>query len=53
MFLEQSGVLDAQQRELVLDRALFLQEQGYTVRLGTFCETSLTPRNVLLLAERP
>lgn len=38
---------------LVLDRALFLQEQGYTVRLGTFCETSLTPRNVLLLAERP
>lgn len=38
---------------LVLDRALFLQEQGYTIRLGTFCETSLTPRNVLLLAERP
>jgi hypothetical protein len=37
---------------LVLDRALFLQEQGYTVRLGTFCETSLTPRNILLLAER-
>jgi hypothetical protein len=38
---------------LLLDRALFLQEQGYTVRLGTFCESSLTPRNVLLLAERP
>nr|WP_180203848.1 methyltransferase [Pseudomonas sp. SbOxS1]NYU03610.1 methyltransferase [Pseudomonas sp. SbOxS1] len=38
---------------LVLDRALFLQEQGYTVRLGTFCESSLTPRNILLLAERP
>jgi hypothetical protein len=37
---------------LVLDRALFLQEKGYTVRLGTFCETSLTPRNILLLAER-
>jgi hypothetical protein len=37
---------------LVLDRALFLQEQDYTVRLGTFCETSLTPRNILLLAER-
>ncbi|MCW8276173.1 methyltransferase [Pseudomonas sp. PCH199] len=38
---------------LVLDRALFLLEQGYTVRLGTFCETPLTPRNFLMLAERP
>jgi hypothetical protein len=38
---------------LVLDRALFLAEQGYVVRLGTFCETPLTPRNFLLLAERP
>lgn len=37
---------------LVLDRALFLQEQGYGVRLGTFCETPLTPRNFLILAER-
>jgi hypothetical protein len=37
---------------LVLDRALFLIEEGYTVRLGTFCETPLTPRNFLLLAER-
>lgn len=38
---------------LVLDRALFLLEQGYNIRLGTFCETSLTPRNFLILAERP
>jgi hypothetical protein len=38
---------------LVLDRALFLADQDYTVRLGTFCETPLTPRNFLLLAERP
>ncbi|NUT75050.1 methyltransferase [Pseudomonas sp. C1C7] len=38
---------------LVLDRALFLQEQGYRVRLGTFCQTPLTPRNLLILAERP
>jgi hypothetical protein len=38
---------------LVLDRALFLAEQDYVVRLGTFCETPLTPRNFLLLAERP
>ncbi|MBP5114229.1 SAM-dependent methyltransferase, partial [Pseudomonas protegens] len=38
---------------LALDRGLFLQEQGYAVRLGTFCEAPLTPRNLLLLAERP
>lgn len=37
---------------LLLDRALFLQEQGYTVRLGTFCTTEQSPRNLLLLAER-
>jgi hypothetical protein len=37
---------------LNLDRALFLADRGYTVRLGTFCETPLTPRNFLLLAER-
>ncbi|WP_339498196.1 methyltransferase [Pseudomonas silesiensis] len=37
---------------LNLDRALFLSEQAYTVQLGTFCETALTPRNFLLLAER-
>ena len=37
---------------LNLDRALFLSEQGYVVRLGTFCDAPLTPRNFLLLAER-
>lgn len=37
---------------LVLDYALFLQEQGYEVRLGTFCERRLTPRNLLLDARR-
>ncbi|SDI75872.1 Methyltransferase domain-containing protein [Pseudomonas flavescens] len=37
---------------LVLDRALYLQEQGYRVRLGQFCPAHLTPRNLLLLAER-
>lgn len=37
---------------LNLDRALFLAEQGYIVRLGTFCDAPLTPRNLLLLAER-
>lgn len=37
---------------LVLDRALFLAENGYRVRVGQFCEYRLTPRNLLLLAER-
>lgn len=37
---------------LNLDRALFLVEQGYVVRLGRFCDSSLTPRNLMLLAER-
>lgn len=33
---------------LLLDRAIFLQEQGYRVTMGTFCEKQLTPRNVLI-----
>lgn len=33
---------------LVLDYAVFLEEQGYRVRLGTFCDRQLTPRNLLL-----
>nr|WP_100547367.1 MULTISPECIES: methyltransferase [unclassified Pseudomonas] len=37
---------------LLLDRALYLQEQGYRVKLGTFCAYQLSPRNLLLLAER-
>ena len=37
---------------LVLDRALFLTERGYTVEVGSFCETALTPRNLMVLAER-
>ena len=37
---------------LNLDRAIFLTEQGYVVRLGTFCDAPLTPRNFMLLAER-
>ncbi|MCY1272695.1 Methyltransferase domain protein [compost metagenome] len=37
---------------LLLDRALFLEEQGYQVNLGSFCPAQLTPRNILLLAER-
>ncbi|MFW5823575.1 MAG: methyltransferase [Marinobacter sp.] len=37
---------------LVLDYALFLEEAGYQVRVGTFCERSLTPRNLLVDAVR-
>ena len=37
---------------LLLDRCLYLVEQGYSVRLGEFCPTSLSPRNLLILAER-
>ena len=37
---------------LVLDRALFLRENGYKVEVGTFCESVLTPRNLMVLAER-
>ncbi|MFN2360473.1 MAG: methyltransferase [Marinobacter sp.] len=38
---------------LVLDYAMFLQEQGYQVRVGTFCERQLTPRNLLIDAVKP
>lgn len=37
---------------LLLDRALYLQEQGFSVQLGSFCAYQLSPRNLLLLAER-
>ena len=37
---------------LVYDRALYLQQRGYTVRVGTFCDSHTTPRNLLILAER-
>lgn len=38
---------------LVLDRLLSLEEGGFTVELGTFCDRALTPRNLLLRARRP
>ncbi|MBL4829743.1 MAG: methyltransferase [Aliivibrio sp.] len=37
---------------LVLDRALYLQESGYTVNVATFCERQFTPRNILINAKR-
>ncbi|MEC6795732.1 methyltransferase [Photobacterium sp. S4TG1] len=37
---------------LALDRVCFLEEQGYKVVLGTFCDKPITPRNLLIHAER-
>ncbi|UBO72366.1 methyltransferase [Aeromonas rivuli] len=37
---------------LALDRALFLQEQGYRVEVGEFCAKPMTPRNILIRAVR-
>jgi hypothetical protein len=37
---------------LILDRALYLQQRNYQVRVGTFCHSQTTPRNLLILAER-
>lgn len=38
---------------LALDAALYLEEQGYRVRVGTFCPREVTPRNLLIHAARP
>lgn len=38
---------------LVLDRALYLSEQGYQVNISQFCDSQTTPRNLLLLAVKP
>lgn len=37
---------------LILDRVMYLEENGYQVELGTFCEKSLTPRNWMIRATR-
>lgn len=37
---------------LALDLACALEEGGYGVTLGTFCEAEVTPRNLLLVATR-
>ena len=38
---------------LVMDLALGLEEAGFEVAVGTFCDRALTPRNLMVLAERP
>ena len=37
---------------LVLDRALYLEQHGYQVRLAAFCDYQVTPRNLLIQASR-
>ena len=37
---------------LLLDRAIFLEEQGYKVELMEFFDESISPRNIGLVAER-
>lgn len=37
---------------LVLDLAAYLENSGYAVELGTFCPRRLTPRNLLISAQR-
>lgn len=37
---------------LVTDMVLFLEEQGYTVALRTYCPTRISPRNLLIDARR-
>ncbi|HET8817412.1 MAG TPA: methyltransferase [Pseudidiomarina sp.] len=39
------------ERLLILDRACFLEEQGYHVDIIEFCDYSITPRNYLLRAQ--
>ncbi|NLS11475.1 methyltransferase [Vibrio sp. SM6] len=50
--LVQMGFQRALELWLVLDRALYLQERGYKVALNEFCGANITPRNILLHAER-
>ncbi len=37
----------------VLDSVLFLEEQGYRCSLATFCQSELSPRNLLIQAQLP
>lgn len=37
---------------LLLDQVMFLQEHGYQVNMGSFCQPGLTPRNLAVMARR-
>lgn len=38
------------ERWLLLDRVIFMEEQGYNVSLFNFCESTTTPRNAMIQA---
>jgi len=38
------------ERWLLLDRVIFMEEQGYDVSLFNFCESKITPRNAMIQA---
>ena len=50
--LVRQGFRRAVELRIVLDRALFLTESGYAVKLLRFCPRALTPRNLLIEAWR-
>ncbi|PMH46778.1 SAM-dependent methyltransferase [Vibrio sp. 10N.286.49.B3] len=37
---------------LAMDKALYLQENGYQVEMSTFCQREVTPRNILIHAKK-
>lgn len=37
---------------LLLDKVLYLQQHGYKVEMGTFCDYAQTPRNLMIRASR-
>lgn len=43
---------DVLEQWLLLDRVCFLEDAGYQVKLTTFCDKQITPRNYLILAQR-
>ena len=50
MELPRHGFRRALELWLVLDRALYLEQHGYKVTVGNFCERHLTPRNLMIRA---
>lgn len=50
--LVQQGFRRLLEMWLVLDKALFLQEQGYQVSVSEFCSRDTTPRNLVIHAQK-
>lgn len=50
--LVQEGFRRLLEMWLVLDKALYLQQQGYQVQIHQFCDRKVTPRNIIVNAQR-